>query len=63
MQIIIFTLVAIALYLGSDWLVREIERRRGAVLKYRSILFFAIFLSLALVSFQLLQVYFRSGNG
>lgn len=55
MEILLFTLNAAVIYLLSDWLVRRIEARRGAVLKQRQAVFFAIFLVLALVSFRLLK--------
>jgi hypothetical protein len=55
-DLIIFTLNAIVIYLLSDWLVRLIEKRRGEALKQRQIIFFAIFLTLALGSFQLLKM-------
>lgn len=58
MEILIFTLNAILVYLVSDWLVRQIEARRGGVIKQRQILFFVIFLVLALTSFQLLNMAF-----
>ncbi len=54
-EIILFTLNAVVVYFVADWLVRLIERRRGAVLKQRQVVFFIIFLALALVSFQILQ--------
>ena len=54
-ELILFSLNAIVIYLVSDWLVRLIEKRRGQVLKQRQVVFFVIFLALALVSFQLLQ--------
>ena len=54
-ELILFTLNAIVIYLVSDWIVREIEKRRGGVMKQRQIVFFVIFLVLALVSFQLMQ--------
>lgn len=54
-ELILFTLNAIVVYLVSDWIVREIERRRGGVMKQRQIVFFVVFLVLALVSFQLMQ--------
>jgi hypothetical protein len=56
LEILIFTLNAILVYLVSDWLVRLIERRRGVPVKQRQVLFFVIFLVLALVSFQLLNI-------
>ena len=54
-DLIIFTLNAIVIYLLSDWIVRVIERRRGEVLKQRQVVFFVIFLVLAMTSFALLR--------
>ena len=55
-EIILFTLNAIVVYLVSDWLVRLIEQKRGEVLKQRQIIFFVIFLALAMISFRLLKM-------
>ena len=55
-DLIIFTLNAIVIYLLSDWLVRLIEKRRGEGLKQRQMIFFVIFLTLALASFRLLKI-------
>jgi hypothetical protein len=55
MQIVLFTLNAIVIYFLADWIVRMIETRRGEVLKQRQVIFFAVFLVLALASFRLLQ--------
>ena len=60
-QVVVFTLNGIVVYLLADWLVREIERRRGAVLAQRQVVFFVIFLVLILVSFEVLGRLFRSG--
>ncbi len=54
-ELILFTLNAIVVYLLADWLVRTIEKRRGGVMKQRQVVFFAIFLVLALTSFQFLR--------
>ena len=54
-DLILFTLNAIVIYLVADWLVRLIEKRRGSVIKQRQVIFFIIFLSLALISFRLLK--------
>jgi len=54
-DLILFSLNAILVYLLSDWILRAIERKRGAVIKQRQIVFFVIFLALALVSFSLLR--------
>lgn len=55
MEVLVFTLNAIVVYLFSDWLVRRIEKQRGEALKQRQVVFFVIFLALALGSFQLLR--------
>ena len=54
-ELLLFSLNAIVIYLVSDWLVRLIEKRRGQVIKQRQVVFFVIFLVLALASFQLLK--------
>jgi len=56
MEILLFTLVAIVIYLVSDWIIRMIEARRGEALKQRQVVFFAVFLVLALVSFRVLRI-------
>jgi hypothetical protein len=55
-ELILFTLNAIVIYLLSDWLIRQIEKRRGEALKQRQVIFFVIFLTLALTSFQLMKM-------
>jgi len=54
-DLILFTLNAIVIYLLADWLVRKLEQRRGTALKQRQVVFFVIFLSLALLSFAVLR--------
>lgn len=60
-DLILFTLNGIVIYLLADWLLRLIERRRGAALKQRQVVFFAIFLVLALVSFSVLRQLLSTG--
>ena len=55
MAMIWFTLVAVALYLVSDWLLERVEVAMGKRLEHRSLIFFAILLSLALVTFSIIQ--------
>lgn len=55
MEVLVFTLNAIFIYLLSDWVVRQLEAHRGEALPYRQVIFFVIFLSLALITFQLLR--------
>jgi hypothetical protein len=55
MDLVWFTLVAIGLYFGADWLLDAIERRRGARFENRQVAFFAIILPLALLAFWLVR--------
>ena len=55
MEIVVFTLNAIVVYLLADWIIRVMERKKGAALKNRQVIFFVIFLSLALISFNVLK--------
>jgi predicted PurR-regulated permease PerM len=61
MDIVWFTLVALALYFGADRLLDWIERKRSARFANRQVAFFAIILPLALVAFWLLRLF--SGPG
>ncbi|MEJ8569359.1 hypothetical protein [Elongatibacter sediminis] len=60
-ELILFTFNAIVIYLLADAVLRWIERRRGAVLEHRQIVFFVIFLGLALVTFSALRHYLGPG--
>lgn len=62
MEIIYFTLVGIAIYLLANRILLFIEDRQGAPLKNRNLMFFVIFLGLALPSFQLIQYFMRTGG-
>ena len=55
MEMIYFTVAAVLLYLLSDWILNQIEIRRGERLEHRSLIFFVIILVLALVLFNLIQ--------
>jgi len=55
MDIVYFTVVAIALYFGADWLLEWLERRRGARFQNRQVAFFAVILPLALAAFWLVR--------
>lgn len=57
LAMVYYTLAGIALYLAADWILNRIEIRRGARLEHRTLIFFAILLALALVSFQLIQYF------
>jgi hypothetical protein len=55
MEMLYFTLAAIVLYVGADWILNRIEAAVGRRLEYRSIIFFAILLIMALSSFALIR--------
>ena len=57
MSIVYFTIVAIILYVAADWLLERVEIAAGRRLEHRSLIFFAILLTLALTSFSLIQHY------
>ena len=52
---IYFTVAGIALYFVSDWLLQRIEVSVGKRFEHRSLIFFVILLSLALITFHLIQ--------
>ena len=60
MQFVYFTLVAAILYLGSSWILDRIEVAAGKRFEHRSLLFFGILLTLALISFSIIRIY--TGN-
>lgn len=60
MEVVYFTLVGIALYLASDWVLERIEISAGRRLEHRMLIFFALLLTLTLVSFSLIRWY--TGN-
>ena len=55
MQIVLFTLLAVVLYLVADRVLDALERRAGRRFDNRSVIFFAILLALAVASFALVQ--------
>lgn len=55
MEIVYFTAAAVLLYLASDWILQWLERKRGSRYEQRTLIFFGILLSFALVSFALIR--------
>ena len=55
MEILYFTLAAILLYFAADWILNRIETAAGRRFEYRSLIFFAILLVMALTSFTLIR--------
>lgn len=61
-EVLLFTIVAVGLYFTTDWLVRLIESQRGEPLANRSLVFFAIIMVLAVVSFEVIQRLLQGGE-
>ena len=61
MQYVLFTVLAIALYFVSDWVVKALERRAGRVFEHRTLIFFAILLALAIAVFSAVQRFAPAG--
>lgn len=55
MAYLYYTVTAVLLYLLSDWILNQIEKSMGKRLKYRSVIFFAIIMTLSLTSFDLID--------
>jgi len=58
MELLVFVVVALALYFVADRLLERIEVAKGHRLEHRTLVFFAILLVLALVSFSVLERWF-----
>lgn len=63
MEAVYFTVVGIVLYLVADRLVVMVERRAGRVLEHRTLLFFAVLLTLALVAFAAIRHFLPAPAG
>ena len=50
-----FTVAAIGLYALSDWILNQIEIKRGERLENRSVVFFFIIITLSLITFTVIQ--------
>ena len=55
MEMFYYTVAAIFLYVVSDWILKQIEIRRGEPFENRSLVFFAIILVLSVALFNLIQ--------
>jgi cytochrome c biogenesis factor len=55
MQILLFTVLAVVLYVAADRMLDAMERRAGRRFEYRSVYFFVILLVLAIVAFSAVQ--------
>jgi hypothetical protein len=55
-EMMVYTLVGISLYICSDWILVQIEKAAGRKFDNRNMVFFAIIMVLALVSFALIRL-------
>ncbi len=55
MDLVVFAINAVVIYLLADWIVRLLEKRQGRLMAQRQVVFFVVFLLLALISFSLIQ--------
>jgi len=58
-EILLFTVVAVALYFFSDWLLQQLERYRGKPFEHRQGIYFVIILVLSLSTFEILEQLLR----
>ena len=63
MDLVYFTVIAIGLYVFTDAILDRVERARGARFENRQLVFFAIILSLALLTFWLVRALSPPGAG
>ncbi len=55
-EVLLMGLILVVIYVGSDWILRTLERMRGRPFEgYRTIVFFMIFLPLAVIAFEIAQ--------
>lgn len=55
-EIIAYTIAAVFLYFGSDWILVQIENAVGSKLENRNLVFFAIIMVLSLSSFTVIRL-------
>ncbi len=55
MEMVLYTIVAVVLYLVSDRILLFLEQVNGGTLPYRSVVFFVIIMVLAVVAFDIIE--------
>ena len=55
MEAVLYTITGVVLYLAADSILKALERRAGRVFEYRTLVFFGLLLTLALVTFALIR--------
>jgi TorA maturation chaperone TorD len=55
LEAVYYTITGILLYLLADWILKWLEHRAGRVFEYRTLVFFGLLLTLALVVFAAIR--------
>ena len=56
MEIFYFTIAAAILYVAADWILKRMEVAAGKRFEKRSLIFFAILMTMAVTSFTLIRI-------
>ena len=54
-EAVYFTITGVVLYLLADRILRVIETRAGRIFEHRTLIFFVVLLSMALVTFAVIR--------
>ncbi|MEX1993658.1 MAG: hypothetical protein WD929_03260 [Steroidobacteraceae bacterium] len=55
MSAVYYTMAGILLYFAADWILRGLEARAGRVFEHRTLVFFLLLSTMALVSFAVIR--------
>jgi len=55
MEAVYYTVTGVVLYLLADRILRAIEARAGRIFEHRTLIFFVLLLSMALVAFAVIR--------
>jgi len=55
MEILYFTVTAMFLYVAADWILKRMETAAGKRFEHRSLIFFAILMTMAVTSFTIIR--------
>jgi hypothetical protein len=54
-EAVYYTITGVVLYLLADWILRSVEARAGRIFQHRTLIFFVLLLSMALVTFAVIR--------
>lgn len=55
MELALLLVVGVGLYFFADWILRALERAAGRIFEQRTLIFFALLLGMAIVTFTLIR--------